>query len=638
MSIKRQMIFISTLTAIFVLLSFPAWGQMMELQEAPMLAEMVKAGRLPSVKDRLPKNPLVWGSIPDVAMQEEDPKLARYGGTLKVAHERFLLNMDTIGFARPGALNDGSMYPDVAEGWEFSNGFKTLTIHMREGMKWSDGMPFTADDIIFYWEDIAKSKYGEYTDWVVRRLDKEKDRLIKVNDYTLRFEFAEPKPNFVIQTRGLAAGEAGAIFTAKHWASQFHPDYNPQAGKSAEEQFNDLLDKISPSVDRYVQNVDRPTVSAWKVVAFEEGQLYRLERNPYFFVVDREGRQLPYIDYVESSWIKQGDGELIKLKTLAGESDWDTRISGLNDIPVLREKGPSVGVEVVLHKSDSGAWNPIVLNWKHPDPDVRAMFKNVKFRRALSVALNRELVIETVFLGLGIPGQGFSQGGLGVVKGIDDKWIQFDPDLANRLLDEAGMDKRDSEGFRLLPGGKELNLVLSHRKGWRPGSVAMAEIASDNWRAVGIRIRAEEQGLSMYDRLRAETHDLFINAAGGVALYYYGANPPYDLSRFYPEEYQWYTTNGAEGVEPVSELKRMFDLDKVIRQNPYTSDKAQDAFVEFKSLAADLVLYFGQAQDLPRPTPVKVALKNVWGRKATKLWGDDETWFRSWYWENGVRE
>ena len=635
----RKLSILTLVIGIAIVFSFSfAGAQMMKYQEAPMLAEMVKAGSLPPVAERLPKNPLVWGSSPDVAEQEEDPKLARYGGTLKVAHERFLWNVDTIGFARPGALIDGSMYPDVAEKLDFSSDFKTLTIHMREGMKWSDGMPFTADDIMFWWNDLFLSKHGEYSGWVSRILDKEKDTLTKVDDYTLRFQFAEPKPNFITQSRGLAGGESGAMFTAKHWASQYHPDYNPKADVSKEEQFNDLLDIVSTSVDRYIQYVDRPTLAAWKVVGFEEGQFYRLERNPYFFAVDRLGRQLPYIDFVESSWLKQGQAELIKLKTLAGESDWDTRVFGGNDVPVLLEKGPAVGIEVLMHKLDSSSFNPIVLNWKHPDPDVKAMFKNVKFRRALSVAIDRNLVNETVHLGLGQPGQGYSFPGEGVVKDIDDKWIDFDPGLANRLLDEVGMDKRDSEGFRLLPGGKEFNLVLAHRKGWRPGSVPLAEISAENWRAVGLRIRAEEQGLAMYDKWRARTYDLMIWAAGGAPLYYYGANPPYDFATWYPEEYEWYTTNGDKGVEPVSELKRIFDLDKVIRQNPYTSDEAKDAFVEFKNLAADLVLQIGAVQSVPHPTPTKMSLKNVWGRKSPKVGGDDESWFRSWYWENGVRE
>ena len=598
--------------------------------ESPMLKEMVVAGKLPPVEDRLPKDVLVWDA-PDVLANEA---VGEYGGTLHLAHLRFGQEQKGIGFGRQTAGYQGFV-PDIAKGWEFSSDYKTLTVHLREGMKWSDGSPFTTDDIMFWWDYIIHSEYRE-DPLPQEGLNTPTDNIVKLDDYTLRFEFATPTPDFFGRARGFSGGETGMMFrSAEHHTKQFHPKFSPKSGVDPKQQFNDLLDRLS--WPRYLEDTESPTLSPWIVTEYREGRILRMERNPYFFVVDREGQQLPYIDYVQSLALEDGDAELIKLKIIAGEVDAEWRVIGVKDVPTLRRQGAQADVAVILMPYITNGVQPVVVNQNPPDPDKRGLYRNVNFRRALSLGIDRDLINETIFLGLGRASHGFSEPGVHDPD-IDGLWIEYDPDRANQLLDEVGLDQRDAEGFRLL-NGKKLTIVHIVTEGWERGALETGEFVTGFWRGVGLRtllkpvthrqrIVLEESGEG-YD-----TRQFSWSGMSNSQFFRGVLGPDRYAKRYWP----WWQARARAvgdrpGVEPTGAMLELLELYDEITA---TVDAEQRAalFDQYRRLMADQLFVMGTIHK-PHPFVVKNDLMNIWGKKnrQTMYTEGDDARFRSWYWK-----
>jgi peptide/nickel transport system substrate-binding protein len=595
-----------------------------------MLAAMVAAGKLPPVEERVPQDVLVWDA-PDVLANED---IGEYGGTLHLAHLRFGQEQKGIGFGRQTAGYQGYV-PDIAKSWEFSSDYKTLTVHLREGMKWSDGHPFTANDIMFWWDHIIHSEYRSEP-LPQEGLNTRTDDIVKVGDYTLRFEFAEPTPGFLGRARGFSGGETGMMFrSAEHHTKQFHPKFSPKEGVDAKEQFNDLLDRLS--WPRYLEDTESPTLSPWVVTEYREGSILRMERNPYFFVVDRDGKQLPYIDSVQSLGLVDVDAELIKLKIIAGEVDAEWRVIGLKDVPTLRRQAAQAGIEAILMPYITNGVQPIVINQNPPDPDKRDLLRNVVFRRALSLAIDRDLINDTIFLGLGRPAHGFSEPGVYDPE-IDGTWIEYDPDRTNQLLDDVGLRERDAEGYRLL-NGKKLTIIHIVTDGWERGALDTGEFVTGFWRDVGIRtllkpvthrqrIVLEESGEG-YDTRQ------FSWSGMSNSQFFRGVLGP---DRYAKLHWAWWQAKDRApadrpGVEPTGKMLELFDLyDKITA----TVDVQERNLLhdQYRRIMADQLFIMGTIHK-PHPFVAKSALMNIWGKKNTQTMyteGDDAR-FRSWYWQ-----
>ncbi len=600
--------------------------------EAPMLAEMVAAGTLPPLDERLPVNPVVW-DFPDVNAFEKEK--GQYGGTIRLGHINDLNGFATLGLARI-ASDRSTYYPDIAESWEWADDFTSITFHLRPGMKWSDGEPFTAHDIEFWYNEVIRSDLRD-APLGVGGMNSVADTITAVDDFTLHFDFEQPSPLFLFGSRGFGGGEPSSWErSAAHYMKQFHPKFNPKEGVDTQEQLQEMTDAMRQP--RYIEDPNRPVLWGWKPLEYKEGQLARLERNPYFWSVDQYGRQLPYIDYVENFLLSDADAEVIKLKLIAGETNFERRRTSVADVPLLRENEESAGIDIIFTRKPEGSQQGIIINPHHPDPQMREILGAADFRRALSLAIDRDAINETAYFGLGQPGHGFSDPGV-YNEAIDGSYAEFDLDQASALLDGLGLTERDGEGYRTLPDGSPLTFTLMYTSGWHPGADETGEISAEGWRAIGIRgIAQSVEHRLRNERLAANDWEAWVNPwVGGVwdqdLRYGTGACRTGRIfcqwwqSRHLPEDQR-------AGEEPTGKFREMFELEHTIFTT-LDEEERQAALDQRRALLADQLFNIGIVQNLPHVVVASKDLRGVWGRTDEMDYslgaGDEDYWPRSWF-------
>ncbi len=439
--------------------------------EAPMLTTRVKAGELPPVSERLPENPLVVVPL---------EKIGTYGGTIRRA-----LTGDVIQTQGPvKAFNDNLMgyerpYPpkniqlNLAESFELSDDGKTAIARIRKGVKWSDGVPFTVDDILFWYYDMEFNDNARRptrplppTHWQV---DGKPIKLEKIDDYT--FKMSSPKP--LGRVRQALSHEE--IAYPKHILAKHHPKYNPDAN------YKDFRDLTTDS--QLIMEPDLPRLSAWVPVEWIRGQRIVYERNPYYWKVDSEGNQLPYADKYTFDIIQ--DPKVILLKFINSEFDLFGRFSQIDMYPTL--KSEEIKGRFKLRVSGPIGGPAFYFNWDARNPMLREAFRNKNVRMALSHAINREEIKEIIYFGLLEPsGYSFGPPDPYFSEEVYKKYSEYNPDLARELLDREGYLDTDSDGFRELKDGSrfELNIdVTSSQK----ISVDVCELVSEHWKEIGIK-------------------------------------------------------------------------------------------------------------------------------------------------------
>ncbi len=600
--------------------------------EAPMLAAMVEAGTLPPLDERLPATPLVW-DFPDVSAFETET--GQYGGTIRLGHINDLNGFATVGLARI-ASDRSTYYPDMAQDWEWNEGFTSITFHLRPGMKWSDGAPFTAHDIVFWYDEIIRSDVLD-APLGVGGMNTVADTVTAVDDFTLRFDFAESNPLFLLRSRGFGGGEPSSWErSATHYMKQFHPKFAESSDADPQQQFQEMIDGLRQP--RYVEDPNRPVLWAWKPSEYKEGQLARLERNPYFWSVDKMGRQLPYIDYVENFLLADSDAEVIKLKLIAGETNFERRRTSVGDVPLLRDNEESSGIDIIFTRKPEGSQQGIKLNPTHKDPQMRDLLNAPSFRRALSLAIDRAAINETAYFGLGQPGHGFSEPGV-YNPDVDGAWAQFDLELASTMLDELGLNQRDGEGFRTLPDGGTLTFTLMFVPGWHPGADETAEIAAEGWNAMGLRgIAQPVEHRLRSERITNNDWDAWIDPwVGGV----WDQDLRYGTSacRTAPEYCKWWNSRHLDadarpGEEPTGKFRELFELENLILTT-IDEEERNTALNQRRALLADQMFVIGIVQGLPHVVVASKNLRGVWGRTDAMAYslgaGDEDYWPRSWF-------
>ena len=398
----------------------PTGAQEMTYNEAPMLAERVEAGELPPVEERLPANPLVVEAVDSVG---------EYGGTWRRAF-RGIADFHAYGrtvydpvLRWPRNPADG-VQPGLAERWEWNEDDTELTLYFREGLRWSDGEPWTVDDVIFWWEAIETNENitpSIHSEWIVNG---EPMELEKIDDYTLTLKFAGP--NGLALTVGLAfhghqwplAFERFGFFAPEHYLAQFHPEYSDTGDYQLfEEMANDF-------------NVDRPVMWAWKITEWEPGATEMVtERNPYYWKVDAEGNQLPYIDRQHYSLVE--DNAAINVLAIAGEIDMQHRGIELSSYPVYQENAEAGNFNMLLWPTASAAATALFFNQSYPDEQYRELFQTLEFRQAMSVAIDRDTINEVAYLGQGVPRTSTVVPDSAYYDPeLESHFAQFDPDLA----------------------------------------------------------------------------------------------------------------------------------------------------------------------------------------------------------------
>ena len=579
--------------------------------EAPMLADLVKQGKLPPVDQRIPKNPLVVTPVEEVG---------QYGGTW---HRAWLGLSDQWG---PNKIcvehllmfnKDGTqVLPNVAESWKVSKDAKTYTFKLREGMKWSDGTPLTTDDVMFWYEDVLMNK--ELTPTVPKWLTSggKPCEIEKVDTYTFRVKFAQPSPLFLIN---ICKQGGNAFFLPKHYMKQFHPKYTSKEeiekkAKEAGFQFwYQLFDARGMNSNAWLQNPQLPVLYPWRAASSPTATTMTLERNPYYWKVDPAGNQLPYIDKIAQALLE--NREMIVMKAISGEIDMQMRHMSLSDYTLLMENRTKGGYRVLQWKQASGADVMLCLNQNVKDPVLRKIFEDRRFRQALSIAINRDEIWKLIYLGLGKPRQCSLISGVAFYDPEWEKvWAEYNPKGANEILDRIGLNKKDKEGFRLRPDGKTLTLTITFPSGVFSAWSDVLEMVEKYWEAVGVKVALQPVERSLYNT-RCDAGDV------EIGVWYFDRNAAIlsDPGRLLgtvtdgpwaPLYGQWYSTGGTGGEEPKGDIRKIYDLwDKVT----VTADEKQRDryFKEIVNLHKRNIWMIGTVGELPQPVVVKNNFRNV---------------------------
>ncbi len=406
-------------------------------KESPMLREMVDAGQLPPLEERLPANPAV--------VQVEE--IGTFGDTM-VNGVAFLRNeyipnqiakatLTTPTFPLP---SEGPILPNVASGWEYNEDGTEITFTLREGMKWSDGEPFTADDIVFFWEDILLDENVTRTPPLVLAAGGEMAELEKIDDYAIRFKFAVP---YYFANTALATLDD--IAWPKHIVGEMHPKYNSEA--TYEELNENLL---------YFLGRGKVSIGAWVLEEYVPGEKFVLVRNPYYWKVDQDGNQLPYFDRVEIREVE--DRQSVALGNVSGEFDSDGMWVGVQHLQLFLSEKENRQYDIGY---SSVAGMAMYFNYDVEDETVREVLRDANFRRAFSVAINRDDINFVSFNDL-LTTRGWAWSPLSQYYDEEaaGSYVEHDEDRARELLDEAGIVDADGDGMREAPDGSELQIIV----------------------------------------------------------------------------------------------------------------------------------------------------------------------------------
>lgn len=599
------------------------WPQQFELAEFEELAgceltlseNPLFAGQgLPPVEERLPEEPLVV---------QPYHELGKYGGRMRgvsFAPEHGTSDILSWRHVNLVRFSDDlkTIVPNVAKSWEWNEDLTEITFHLRKGHKWSDGEPFTVDDILFWWEDIKLNK--ELTpdvpsEWIYGG---EPMEIEKIDDVTFKISFAEPAPGFLT----MMAWTYIQPWQPKHFLSQFHIDYNPNANELAEaDGYANWVDLFRSYYHDWKDSYHRlgvPTLES-NVLAAETTEYRLLTANPYYFKVDTAGQQLPYIDDHYESFIP--DREVINLKIIAGEIDEKTQGLDLPSYPLFKENEAAGNYTVQLPPAGLAGSAVYFFNLTHKDPVKREIFSDIRFRQAMSLAINRDEINETIYLGLARPMAGLPADPAScpfVEPQMETYMIEYDPDKANALLDEMGLTERDGDGFRLQPDGKILMVYLTYCP--QGGPALLMELIKGYWEAVGVKVEAKEVTSEVYRAAtKTNDHDIAVWFNDGTSATALISDP----TRFYPPFavgmayytggpwYDWWMSDGASGEKPPEDMERLRELALEFHAAMPFSDEWMELGKEMVEMHAENLLQIGTVGDVPMPVILHNRLGNV---------------------------
>ena len=548
-----------------------------KLAEAPMLADLVKAGKLPPVEQRIPDEPCVTKPLTEVG---------KYGGTWR---RGFTGASDGENGNRMVAVDKWIFWdytgtkviPSLAKAWKVSDDGKTTTIYLRKGLKWSDGKPYSADDCLFWFEDIYSNKDLVPTPDRALAPGGKPGKMVKKDDLTIEFQFEAPYWLFELVLAGdmlpgrcQAVGQFGAQwyggYAPKHYLSQFLPKYKQKAelDDAAKKAGYDNWKARLQVLKDWERNPDLPGVQPWKVVAGSDitKPVWVAERNPYYWEVDIAGNQLPYIDKIQ--WTLAENVEVINLRAIAGEYDQQERHLAVANLPVFIENQQKGNYTVHIDPGANGGDANIYFNFSYEeDPEIAKWIRNKDFRRALSLGTDREQIKEAFFLGLGTAGSPIPDPVMPEYPGDEwrNKWHTLDLAQANALLDKIGLDKKDAEGYRLRSDGKgRLRIEIDCTSSFL-AYPKLAEMVVPQWKNIGIQldIKALERATLEQNRNANKQHLMMWSNGGTELLYLYPihALPVHENSQVGPQIARWYATGGAQGMAPTDpDLKKCMEL------------------------------------------------------------------------------
>lgn len=577
--------------------------------EAPMLAGSVVQGQLPPVDERLPEEPLVinpWEQI------------GEYGGTWHrlVTDERNDLCLNhrlTYECLVRYNIDGTQIIPNVAKSWSISPDGSSFDFRLRKGMKWSDGNPFTANDLVFHFEAELHNPELELSFPAWLKTNGNPGHLERIDDYTVHYEFSQPHGLFMY----LMPSSPGLSLTAApaHYMCQFHPahaDADKLAQMAHQAGWEDWVEyyqqKRHPAL-----NPERPVMAAWQITAVAPQQPMVAIRNPYYWKVDSAGNQLPYIDRIEFKLV--ADAAACNAQAMAGETDMQMRHISFYHYLEYEQRQVQGDYRILLWTPSKPTDTCIYPNVVHQDPEIRWILADKRFRRALSLGINRQEIIDEVYLGMAEPRQ---IAPLPSSPFYDEaqatNLLAHDPGRANELLDEMGLLRRDQDGYRLRPDGQRLKLRFEHADHfatWQP----IGDLLSKHWRQLGLDVENIQYVREEYQaHTEANKHD--IGCWNGTS----GFNPLIDPRSWLPYNSgsslhavpyaRWYESGGAEGEEPTGDLREVCDLYDRIKVT-VEPDEQVALWLAIMALNRENLWTIGISTDGPQPVIVKSWFRNV---------------------------
>ncbi len=581
-------------------------------QEVPMLAGAVAAKTMPPVAERLPAHPRVI-DLPALGRETGTP-----GGTWRMlmGDQRDLRMMTVYSYARLVVFDENLTFvPDILQSLEVTDD-KVFTLHLREGHRWSDGQPFTAEDFRYYWDDVANnpslSPSGPSAALLVRG---KPPRFEVVDPTTVRYTWDDPNPAFL---PALAGAQPLYIFMPAHYLKQFHQRYVDKDALAARVKKAHVMDwtALHERMSRQYrpENPDLPTLEPWRNTTKPPAELFTFERNPYFHRVDQAGHQLPYLDKVQLSL---GTTSLVPAKTASGESTLQARYLGFEDYTFLKANEAVNHYHVRLWEQSQGSYAALMPNLNAADPVWRAVMRDVRVRRALSLGINRRDINQALFFGLAresgdtiLPQSPLFEPNLATA------WSTYDLDQANRLLDEAGLAKRDGDGTRLLPDGRRAEIVVETPTE-NVDYADILELVSDDWAKLGLRAFTHPSHRDAF-RQRIVSGQTVMAISPGLDN---GAPSesiePDDLAPTRESQFEWprwglsFESGGHEGdAVDLPEAAKLLDLYRKWRRSTGPEERTA-IWKEMLDLYADQVFTIGIVNGTQQPVVVGDSLHNV---------------------------
>lgn len=598
--------------AVLIVLPFLLAAPASAYVESPLLADKVKGGELPPVADRLPANPRVI-DLPAMGRQ-----IGKQGGRINsvIGSQKDIRFMSINGYSRLVGYDEKlQLVPDILDKFTIEDG-RIFTLTLRKGHKWSDGQPVTTEDFRYAFENVMLNEDLNPGGLPTELMPEGKPpKFTVIDDLTVKFEFEGPNPNFL---PSLAAPLPPAILLPAHYLKQFHKKF--QTKEKLEELVKTGKYKnwrqmhIRLGRQNRPENPELPTLDPWVNTTEPPAEQFVFVRNPYFHRVDTAGQQLPYVDQFV---LNTSSTQLIAAKTGAGESDLQSRYIEFEDYTFLKEAEQREKIDVLLWERTQGSRVALFPNLNYQDPAWRKIFHDARFRRALSLAINRHEINMAVFFGLGresadtiLPQSPLFQ------ESYATAWANFDPAAANRLLDEMGLDKRDAEGYRLLPDGRVAELVVESA-GENRSELDVLELVRDHWKDIGLKLFPRSTQRDVF-RSRAIAGQVMVGVWSGIDNGVPTADmEPSELAPTSEAQLQWplwgvyFVNRGAKGEAP--DIPEARELLKLLEDWRRTVDSAPRAEIWKKMLAlyTDQVFSIGTVTSTLQPVVRRRTLKNV---------------------------
>jgi len=604
--------------------------------EAPSLAAKVSAGEIPSVEERLPEEPLVV--LPA-------DKIGSYGGNLVNPH------MGNIDFLEDMLREFPLMFtndlkrivPNLIKDWVVNPSATEYTFHIRKGIKWSDGVAFTSDAFLFWYQAYAMNM--ELNPHGISHFKDGNNKMgimTKIDDYSFKVGFSTP--NGIILEK--MCRFRPVPYLPGHYLKQFHPLYSDPAQVEKlvkDEGFSSWVELFN-NKRYYFDNPDSPTIFAWMPTNKANAQVHVLERNPYFWAIDAAGNQLPYADGVHR--VNLGNQETIVLKALAGDVDYvHPYVLGYDkNYPLFKREEARGKYRIITQGGWSTFLGSLMFNMNSPDTLLKRLFNQKDFRIALSVGMDRNAMNEVVFKGQYTPSQAGPPVGPPYYgeSGKFKQYTEYDMDMANSILDKLGLKWNDGKTTRLRPDtGAPLEIVAIVNTDWTQ-TIQICEIMKDNFQKLGINLILKPLAQQFFGEKRdARDYQIAITTIGfgGSKMDFASLNggavprsPNWSVS---PDWGLWIMSEGKDGVEPPDDVKRLAEISKLFVQE---SDevKRQKLEAEVFDIHAENLWYISslkQPGDLPQVfyVPVSRRLVNVsdpvageWYYAVPESWSIDE--------------